>query len=48
MRDKEVADGRLRLVLPTGIGSVEIVDDVAEGAVGAAWETIRAERPPGR
>ncbi|MBC8868811.1 MAG: 3-dehydroquinate synthase [Planctomycetes bacterium] len=36
-RDKKVAHGRLRFVLPTRMGHVELVSDVPEGDVRAAW-----------
>ena len=39
LRDKKVRDGRVRFVLPTGIGAVVIRDDVA---IGAAIEALRA------
>lgn len=37
MRDKKVAHGRLRLVLPTRMGHVELVGDVPEAEVLEAW-----------
>jgi len=37
-RDKKVAGGRLRFVLPDRIGHVELVDDVQEEDVLAALE----------
>ena len=40
--DKKVAGDRLRLVLPTRIGEVEIRDDVPEEAVRAGWDAIRS------
>ncbi|MEM6459039.1 MAG: 3-dehydroquinate synthase [Planctomycetota bacterium] len=40
--DKKVKGGRLRLVLPTEIGSVTIVDDAKPEEVAAAWDAIRA------
>ena len=39
--DKKVAGDRLRLVLPTRIGEVEIRDDVPEACVRAGWDAIR-------
>jgi len=36
-RDKKVAHGRLRFVLPTRMGHVELVSDVPEEDVRAAW-----------
>lgn len=35
-RDKKVVNGRLHFVLPTGIGSAAIVDDISEGELKAA------------
>jgi 3-dehydroquinate synthase len=40
--DKKVAAGRLRLVLPTGIGAAEITDDVPADVVRAAWKHVGA------
>lgn len=40
--DKKVADSRVRLVLPTCIGDVKIVDDAPEARIRAAWDAIRA------
>lgn len=42
MHDKKVAQGRLRLVLPTGDGRCRVVADPARGAVEAGWNSIRA------
>jgi len=39
--DKKVCDGRFRLVLPSGLGSVSIVEDTADLAIKRAWESIR-------
>lgn len=39
MRDKKVAHGKLRFILPTEIGKVEMVGDVEESAVRAAIES---------
>ncbi len=38
LRDKKVAHGRLRFVLPTRLGHVELVDDVSEEAASASWD----------
>lgn len=40
--DKKVAEDRLRLVLPTRIGEVEVRDDVPEACIRAGWDAIRA------
>ncbi|MEE3327437.1 MAG: 3-dehydroquinate synthase [Myxococcota bacterium] len=40
--DKKVAGDRVRLVLPTRIGEVEIRDDVPEDCVRAGWDAIRS------
>jgi 3-dehydroquinate synthase len=40
--DKKVAGGRVRLVLPRGIGAAEIVDDIPANLVGEAWQAIGA------
>jgi 3-dehydroquinate synthase len=42
--DKKVAAGRLRLVLPAGLGAAEITDDVPADAVSAAWAHVGASR----
>ena len=39
--DKKVRDGRVRFVLPTAIGSVEIRDDIEAGAILAALQRCR-------
>ena len=39
--DKKVRDGRVRFVLPTGIGSVQIRDDITADAILAALERSR-------
>ena len=39
--DKKVEGGRVRLVLPTQIGHVEIRDDVPSACVHAGWDAIR-------
>ncbi len=39
--DKKVRDGRVRFVLPTSIGTVEIRDDIEAGAILAALERCR-------
>ncbi len=41
--DKKVAGGRLRLVLPTSLGSAEIVDDVPRAAIETAWRAVGAD-----
>lgn len=40
--DKKVQDDRIRLVLPTRIGHVEVREDVPAERIAAAWETVRA------
>jgi 3-dehydroquinate synthase len=40
--DKKVSGSRLRFVLPVGLGSVVVRDDVRPSDVAAAWATIRA------
>jgi 3-dehydroquinate synthetase len=40
--DKKVADGRLRFILPRGIGAVDIVSDVATEVIEAAWRHLGA------
>ncbi|MFK8112737.1 MAG: 3-dehydroquinate synthase [Rubripirellula sp.] len=42
MRDKKVAHGKLRFILPTEIGSVELRGDVDETAVRAAIDNTKA------
>jgi len=39
--DKKVQSGRVRFVLPTAIGSVEVRDDVSAEVIAAAWAAIR-------
>jgi 3-dehydroquinate synthase len=39
--DKKVRDGRLRFVLPTGIGSVEIRDDVSREEILSCLEQLK-------
>jgi 3-dehydroquinate synthase len=41
-RDKKVADGRLRLVLPDRLGTVSIVADTPIGALAKAWTALGA------
>lgn len=41
--DKKVADGRMRLILPRGIGHAEIVEDVPDSIVRAAWSLRGAD-----
>ncbi len=40
--DKKVANARIRFVLPTRLGAVELRDDVEPAAIRAAWASIRA------
>jgi 3-dehydroquinate synthase len=40
MLDKKVRDGRIRLVLPTRIGGVTIVDDAGPEELAAAWASL--------
>jgi 3-dehydroquinate synthase len=40
--DKKVVGGTLRLVLPRGLGAVEIVNDVPREAVVEAWRSVTA------
>ncbi len=40
--DKKVADARIRFVLPTRLGAVELRDDLSPDAIRAAWASIRA------
>jgi 3-dehydroquinate synthase len=40
--DKKVVRARIRFVLPTRLGAVELRDDVEPSAIRAAWESIRA------
>jgi 3-dehydroquinate synthase len=40
--DKKVAAGRIRLILPTGRGSAEVVENVPLDAIKAAWEAVGA------
>ncbi|MEL7087077.1 MAG: 3-dehydroquinate synthase family protein, partial [Planctomycetota bacterium] len=40
--DKKVRGGKIRLVLPTAMGRVTIIDDATADEVAAAWATIRA------
>jgi len=39
--DKKVTDDRIRLILPTELGTVEIVDDTGAGPIRAAWSAVR-------
>ena len=39
--DKKVRDARVRFVMPTALGSVEIRDDVPADSVAAGWQAIR-------
>jgi 3-dehydroquinate synthase len=47
-RDKKARAGRLPFVLPTTIGKVEIVPDVATGEILAVLDELRARRTPSR
>ena len=38
--DKKVADGRIRLVLPDGMGRVSVVDDCGDDAIEEAWGVL--------
>ena len=40
--DKKVSGARIRFVLPTRLGEVQLRDDLEPGAVSAAWASIRA------
>jgi 3-dehydroquinate synthase len=42
--DKKAAPGRRRLVVPTGIGSALITDDVPDDVVNAAWAAVGAPK----
>jgi 3-dehydroquinate synthase len=46
--DKKVAAGRMRLVLPVGLGAAEVTDDVPPDVVTAAWARVGATTGPGR
>ena len=39
--DKKVRAGRLRFVLPVGVGAVRVVDDVSEAEIGEALERLQ-------
>lgn len=39
--DKKVADGKVRLVLPTRLGAATVVNDVPDEEVAAAWDALR-------
>jgi len=45
--DKKVRDGRVRFVLPTAIGRVEIRSDIEAGSILAALERCRQDHPSG-
>ena len=45
--DKKVRDGRVRFVLPTAIGTVEIRDDIEAGSILAALERCRQDQLSG-
>ncbi|MEM8872977.1 MAG: 3-dehydroquinate synthase [Planctomycetota bacterium] len=38
--DKKVRDGKVRLVLPVGIGAAQVRDDIADDDIRAAWSAI--------
>ena len=40
--DKKATSGRLRLVVPRGLGSADVTEDVPEEVVRAAWEFVGA------
>lgn len=40
--DKKVARARVRFVLPTALGAVDLFDDLAPAQVHAAWDSIRS------
>ncbi len=40
--DKKVAGGKLRLVLPTRMGAVDLVSDAPADAIVAAWDSLHA------
>jgi 3-dehydroquinate synthase len=42
MLDKKVASGRIRFVLPTRMGEVQIINNVPDALVAKAWDTLRA------
>lgn len=42
--DKKVARDEVRLVLPTGLGRVEVVADVPRAAIDAAWRAVGVAR----
>jgi 3-dehydroquinate synthase len=44
-QDKKTRDGRVRFVLPTGVGKVDIFDDVTESEVRSALATVLPTRP---
>lgn len=44
-RDKKAAAGKLRFILPTRLGQVELVGDVPEADVRAAWDATRQPGP---
>ena len=43
-RDKKVRGGKVRFVLPTGIGAVEIRDDVSESTILSALKQVRHQQ----
>ncbi len=42
LSDKKVAQGAIRLVLPTAPGSARLIDDCPANAIDAGWDRIRA------
>lgn len=46
--DKKVASGKLRLIVPHGLGRVRVLTDPPIAAVLAGWDAIRAETRPTR
>lgn len=40
--DKKIASGRLRLILPLGLGGARIVDDVPVETIEQAWQSVSA------
>jgi 3-dehydroquinate synthase len=41
--DKKVASGRVRLILPTGLGAARVVDDVDPATIRDAWLAVGAD-----
>ena len=42
LSDKKVQDGKLRLIVPTGIGSSTIEDSIPKEQIAQAWDSIRS------